>query len=199
MTPWLPLIGLSLYLLAVLATPTIGLAVVHGRQGLVLHRARSTAERALGLGFLLLIGGLVAWTILLGLWGPTALGVWALPDPARLLGWALLLGGTLLTAAAQWQMGASWRVGIDHDPTELVTCGLFRWMRNPIFTGMMLSLAGFTALCPAPLTVFMLLATVVLLPVQVRLEERHLLAQHGEAWAGYAARTGRFLPGLGRR
>ena len=37
-----------------------------------------------------------------------------------------------------------------------------------------------------------------LVGIQTRLEEQHLLALHGEAYRQYAARVGRFLPGLGR-
>ena len=45
-----------------------------------------------------------------------------------------------LTVLAQLQMGASWRVGIDDRPTELVTGGLFRVVRNPIFTALLVFL-----------------------------------------------------------
>jgi protein-S-isoprenylcysteine O-methyltransferase Ste14 len=33
---------------------------------------------------------------------------------------------------------------------------------------------------------------------QARLEERHLLRVHGEAYRAYAARVGRFVPWMGR-
>jgi len=46
-------------------------------------------------------------------------------------------------------MGASWRVGIDDRPTQLVTGGLFSLSRNPIFSGMLLTLAGFILIASA--------------------------------------------------
>jgi protein-S-isoprenylcysteine O-methyltransferase Ste14 len=44
-----------------------------------------------------------------------------------------------------------------------------------------------------------LVALVVGIELQVRLvEEPHLLRAHGETYAGWASRTGRFFPGVGR-
>jgi hypothetical protein len=39
---------------------------------------------------------------------------------------------------------------------------------------------------------------VVLVSLQVRLEERHLIALHGGAYLEYASSVGRFVPWLGR-
>jgi protein-S-isoprenylcysteine O-methyltransferase Ste14 len=44
-----------------------------------------------------------------------------------------------------------------------------------------------------------LVALLIALEIQVRLvEERHLLRAHGDSYRQYAARVGRFVPGLGR-
>jgi protein-S-isoprenylcysteine O-methyltransferase Ste14 len=40
------------------------------------------------------------------------------------------------------------------------------------------------------------LVHVTLMNLKARNEERHLLAMHGESYASYLARTGRFLPRL---
>jgi protein-S-isoprenylcysteine O-methyltransferase Ste14 len=79
-----------------------------------------------------------------------------------------------------------------------VTDGLFALCRNPIFLGMFLSLAGVVLVTPAPWTVTGLAVAVALVSLQVRLEERNLVRIHGRAYATYAARVGRFVPGLGR-
>jgi hypothetical protein len=75
----------------------------------------------------------------------TALGV---GTPWPRLGWTLMAAGLALVVAAQAQMGASWRIGIDDRPTALRTGGVFA-----------LSLLGL----------------------------------HGEAYARYLARVGRFF------
>ena len=64
-------------------------------------------------------------------------------------GLVLASTGVVGTFAAQLDMGASWRVGVDPaEQTALVTAGLFRWVRNPIFTAMLATAAGLTALAP---------------------------------------------------
>jgi protein-S-isoprenylcysteine O-methyltransferase Ste14 len=110
----------------------------------------------------------------------------------------------VLAAALVWRgqedMAASWRVGIDPgERTELVTRGLFRFCRNPIYLGLVVALAAFACLVPGYLTGGLLVLGAVLLQVQARLEEAELLRRHGPAYAAYRARVGRFLPFTGRR
>ncbi len=58
---------------------------------------------------------------------------------------------------------------------------------------------GFVVLVPGVVSVAAVLALVVAIELQVRLvEEPHLLRTHGDAYAAYAARVGRFIPGVGR-
>ena len=95
-------------------------------------------------------------------------------------------------------MGRSWRIGIDDRPTGLIAHGLFAWSRNPIFTGMILTLIGAVLIAPAVWSIFFAAVTIVLIAVQTRFEERHLVELHGEAYIAYAQRVGRFLPGVGK-
>jgi protein-S-isoprenylcysteine O-methyltransferase Ste14 len=76
--------------------------------------------------------------------------------------------------------------------------GPFRSVRNPIFTGTSLTWVGIALLVPNPITI---VGPGSPSPhrVQVRLvEEPYLRRVHGDAYRAYAARTGRFLPGIGR-
>jgi protein-S-isoprenylcysteine O-methyltransferase Ste14 len=95
-------------------------------------------------------------------------------------------------------MGASLRVGLPSEPTALVSAGLFRWVRNPIFLGMLLALGGVVLVAPSLWSAAVWLAATAAIAYQVRLEESHLRARHGAAYLSYAARVGRFLPGVGR-
>ncbi len=111
-----------------------------------------------------------------------------------------MVAGLLLVLAAQAGMGDSWRVGVEEgERTDLVTGGLFSLARNPVFTGMVLVLAGMVLVLPGPIPAAALLSLVVAVQVQVRMvEEPYLLRTHGTVYRAYAARTGRFVPLLGR-
>ena len=97
-------------------------------------------------------------------------------------------------------MGDSWRGDVDPDVrTPLVTSGPFALVRNPIFSGAALTVTGLALVVPNVLSLAMLVLFRAGLEIQVRLvEEPYLLRVHGEAYRRYAARTGRFVPGVGR-
>jgi protein-S-isoprenylcysteine O-methyltransferase Ste14 len=167
-----------------------------GSTGVVLLRGGAGALERLS-GLLFLAGGAAVFCApLVHLLGVAPLGI-----ESDLFGVAVAVyaAGLSLTVGAQHVMGASWRVGVDAGATTaLVTQGPFAEVRNPIFTGLLLSTAGMTLLIPSPVTIagwFTLLAGIEL---QVRrVEEPYLLRTHGKAYASYAARTGRFVPWLG--
>ncbi len=121
-------------------------------------------------------------------------------DVANILGIVLACAGIAMTVLAQFAMGDAWRVGVDpSERTELVINGPFSLARNPIFAAMIPSFTGTTLLAPNVLTVAGAILLVVALELHVRfIEEPYLLRVHGEQYAAYAARVGRFLPGIGR-
>lgn len=125
----------------------------------------------------------------------------ALQHPlVQLLGVVLAIIGIVAAFAAQMAMGASWRIGVDDgERTGLVTTGAFRWVRNPIFTAVLVAFLGLTLMVPNLVAVTGWICAFVGIETQVRrVEEPHLLRLHGEPYAHYVATVGRFLPGLGR-
>jgi protein-S-isoprenylcysteine O-methyltransferase Ste14 len=153
-----------------------------------------------------LAGGLFAGGLAMGLAAPIAalLGVLE-PIPAvdgivgHAVGVVLAVSGVLLTFAAQMAMGESWRIGVDPgERTELVTSGPFGLVRNPIYSAMIPTVIGLVLMVPSALSLGAIIALVAGLELQVRLvEEPYLLKVHGFAYANYAARVGRFIPGVG--
>lgn len=115
-------------------------------------------------------------------------------------GAALALLGVGLTLWSQLAMGDSWRIGVDlEERTALVTRGPYRVVRNPIYTGMFAFVAGFTMVVPNVVSLFGLVAVVVVITAVVRrVEEPYLTSRHGAAFGQWAATTGRFVPGLGQ-
>jgi len=107
------------------------------------------------------------------------------------------LGGTLW---AQFAMGTAWRIGVDAgERTTMVASGPFRWVRNPIFTSMLIGTVGLALLVPSIVSLLAVVTLVAGLELHVRcVEEPYLLRTHGATYRRYAERTGRFLPSVGR-
>ncbi|WP_434046844.1 MULTISPECIES: methyltransferase family protein [Sorangium] len=115
------------------------------------------------------------------------------------VGVATVLAGIAGTLWSQVAMGESWRIGVDAaERTRLVTRGPFTRVRNPIFSFMALTAAGMLLVVPDAIALASLLALVAAIELQVRfVEEPYLLRTHGDSYAEYCARVGRFVPGLG--
>ena len=114
------------------------------------------------------------------------------------LGALLLFGGLVLQAAAMLHLGGSWRIGIEEGTRPgLVTGGLYRFSRNPIFLALIVVLAGYTLLLPTLLSALILAGTALAVRQQISQEESYLLRTYGEAYRAYARRVGRLLPGIG--
>jgi protein-S-isoprenylcysteine O-methyltransferase Ste14 len=110
------------------------------------------------------------------------------------IGGGLLLGSLVWIVVAQIQMGNAWRIGVDQQTaTELVDQGLFALSRNPIFLGMRINLLGLFLVLPTAATLAIWLVGDVLMQIQVRLEEDHLLSVHGDRYRAYQQKTGRWL------
>lgn len=112
------------------------------------------------------------------------------------VGLGIAVIGVGLTLAAQISMGDSWRIGVDaQERTEMVTHGAFAIVRNPIFSAMVVTAIGLTAMVPNVVSVFGFLALIVALELQVRfVEEPWLATVHGDRYEQYRKQVGRFVP-----
>ncbi|MDQ6939799.1 MAG: isoprenylcysteine carboxylmethyltransferase family protein [Verrucomicrobiota bacterium] len=92
-------------------------------------------------------------------------------------------------------MGKSWRIGIDpHEKTPLVFSGPFRIVRHPIYTLSILLMFGTLATTPTPTMLVIAIVHIACLQFEARREEAYLLTKHGDSYATYSRRVGRFLP-----
>lgn len=172
-------------------TGSTGMRGFHGRPG--------SLEWIAGAGFVVaIVAGAVAPILqLAGSLSPVA----AVDHPAiAALGTLAAVVGIAGTLWAQESMGDSWRIGVDDgEVTRLVDSGVFGWVRNPIFTAMLVFGAGVALMAPNPLAVIGFVLLVVSIELQVRVvEEPYLRRTHGESYREYASRVGRFIPRIGQ-
>ena len=115
------------------------------------------------------------------------------------IGALLMLAGLALLVAAQLDLGTAWRIGIEEGARSgLVTGGLYRFCRNPIFLAMLAIMVAYALLIPTFLSSVLVVGTYIGVRQQVSAEEGYLARTYGEAYRDYAARVGRFVPGLGK-
>lgn len=201
----LPLAGaVLLVVIAAVVRPLIH-RLRHGSFGVLLFSSRSPAQIVRDLLLVTLAGTLIwqAWGAARRppqTWIAETLGEGPLLDLMQIAGAAIMFAGILLLAVSQLNLGASWRIGIDESTRPgLVTSGLYRLSRNPIYLGLLTTIAGYTLLLPTPLSLFLLVGTYAGVRLQTRAEEAYLLRTYGEEYRAYEARVGRFLPRLRRR
>ena len=119
---------------------------------------------------------------------------WLEYQVVQLTGLGLLLISLVWTVIAQVQMGRSWRIGIDEEKaTALVQKGLFRFSRNPIFLGMIVTLTGVFLSIPNAFTLSILILGFVLIQLQVRLEEEFLFKTHGLEYEKFRQKVNRWF------
>ncbi|MEO8507782.1 MAG: isoprenylcysteine carboxylmethyltransferase family protein [Betaproteobacteria bacterium] len=116
---------------------------------------------------------------------------------AALRGLAALVGVACLAVTIKcWaRMGKDWRMAVTGEPDQaLIMDGMFSRIRHPIYAFSILLMACTMVVVPTPLVLSFGVIHIVLMVIKARNEERHLLASHGNDYARYLARTGRFLP-----
>ena len=120
-------------------------------------------------------------------------------SPARVAALVGMAAGVVGTYSAQCDMGESWRVGVDErESASLITSGLFRYVRNPVFSFMTLVWVSSAVAVPNAATAAGAAMLAAGLDLEVRLvEEPYLREVHGEPYLAYVRTTGRFLPRLG--
>lgn len=185
----------------------VGAMVVRARRrqhrdvGVIPERA---AERAMWLVFVPLVLAWCAlpWMALGHPQGWRSVPAFALHGAYAPLRWvfALLAVGCLVLTIDCWRrMGRNWRMDISDRNTALVTEGLFARIRHPIYAFSIAMMVATAVVLPSVPMLAVAVVHIVLMNIKARSEEAHLARLHGEAYARYVERTGRFFPGSAAR
>jgi protein-S-isoprenylcysteine O-methyltransferase Ste14 len=116
------------------------------------------------------------------------------------LGFTLVVLGLAFSIAARVWLGGNWSGTVtlkqDH---ELIRSGPYRWVRHPIYTGLLIALVGSTiALGEWRGLVGLALITVAFLR-KIGVEEQFLMQQFADAYTRYRAEVPALFPLPGRR
>jgi len=173
----------------------------HRNVGVVPERA---SERAMWLAFVPVVAAWCAlpWLALTHSVGPLAVPAFARDGSYAVLRWLFAAGAVacfVLTIDCWRRMGRNWRMDISDSNTSLVTEGLFARIRHPIYAFSIAMMIATATVLPTPAMIAIAAVHVLLMNVKARREEAHLARLHGEAYARYVERTGRFLPALAAR
>jgi protein-S-isoprenylcysteine O-methyltransferase Ste14 len=123
-------------------------------------------------------------------WRPWPLDV--PPAVAAIVGGVLVLGGTALALSA-FVPFASVRQLYGVERAELITAGIYRYSRNPQYTGLGVVLLGAAVVARSGLALLVVAAYAVAVRVWLIVEEEHLSAAFGAEYDEDRRRTARFL------
>ena len=127
-----------------------------------------------------------------------AYGLLSFLVPMRPLGLLIGFAGLALSGVATWQLRAGRSLTPMPSPragAALLTSGLFRRVRHPVYSGLLVWAFG-SALAAASLLHFVLFALLWIFFHAKAAHEEKLLAQKFSNYSEYAARTPRFFPSV---
>lgn len=113
---------------------------------------------------------------------------------SQALGALIVTGAVILYVIALRDLGASWRLGLDRSaPGPLVTGGVYRWTRHPIYVAFDLWFMGTFLLIGRLSFLVLALVWVPLLHAIMDREDRFLTGLYGDAYRDYSRRVGRYF------
>lgn len=119
-----------------------------------------------------------------------------LPHYFFYLGLLLLIFGTTLRSYAVWKLKHAFSLSVKTKAEQnLITTGIYRYIRNPAYMGTILCLLG-TACCFRSVfaPIFVLLLCFVCYGIRIHIEEKALLERFGNAFSDYSSHSWRLIP-----
>ena len=102
--------------------------------------------------------------------------------------------GITIAIWARFYLGRNWGMPMtEKEGAELVTTGPYAYIRNPIYTGILLAITG-SALSLGLLWVIILIPYLIYLIPSVFVEEKIMLKLFPDTYPAYKARTKRLIP-----
>ena len=110
-------------------------------------------------------------------------------------GLALVVAGMLLSIRARAYLGRNWSGVVTlKEGHELIRGGPYRWVRHPIYSGLLIAIAGSALVLGEWRGLLALVIAFAALWRKLRLEERWLGEAFGERYAAYRAEVAALVP-----
>ena len=196
MNHWMPLLYFALFMGVAVGWRVYRVWRLSGVNAWTTYRADGVYGLVSTLFRLVFIGiGVVAFANLFAGLRPYLTPMTWLEVPAlQAIGWVVLTMSFVIVVVAQMQMGEAWRIGVDpNQRSQLVTQGIFRYSRNPIFLCMRLCFFGLLLVLPNAFTLMLWVLGDAMTQIQVRLEEAHLHEAFGEPYRLYTQSVRRWV------
>ncbi len=122
------------------------------------------------------------------------IGVLPLGTPGAAIGLLLCVAGVALAIWARAYLGSNWGMPMSlREGHELVTTGPYRYIRHPIYSGVILAMCG-SVLADNILWFIPLACVCVYFIVSAYSEERTMLGQFPDEYHAYRARSNMLIP-----
>lgn len=113
------------------------------------------------------------------------------------IGLVVTFAGLALTVWARVSLGANWSASVQVKTNHaLVRVGLYRWVRHPIYSGLLMAFVG----CAIALDQWLGLLTFVIVLAgflyKLHLEERWMIETFGDAYRDYRNHSNALIPGI---
>lgn len=139
-------------------------------------------------GFLLIYNHIFAWSFLSNRIIPPN-------DTVTIAGLSLTLGGLVFAVWARIALGANWSGTVTiKSGHNLIRRGPYRWIRHPIYTGLLASFVGTILLQGEVRSLLGFVFVFLALYRKAKREESFLAQEFGREFAEHAKHTGMFLP-----
>lgn len=150
----------------------------------------------------------LALILLFSQWRPIGIEIWTVEDPAARAalwtvfgaGWGLVLLATfLINHFDLFGLRQVWLplIGRHYTPVSLQTPRLYRHVRHPLYLGFLLAFWATPHMTLAHL--LFAIATTGYILIAIQLEERDLIAEHGEGYVAYRRKVPMLIPSLKAR
>ena len=118
-------------------------------------------------------------------------------EPLQIISWCLLLASILIAGIGFYQF---YRLGKPRDrmeeTTRLVTSGLFKHIRHPLYLSLLLGGFGAMFKDPGPIQIIMSVTNTIAIYLTARTEENEMLERFGTSYSDYMEHTKMFIPGI---